>query len=108
MYTEYDSDREMVTVLLKTHDRVSVYRVVADVIPDTDVMVIQAEQHADQLDHEPEQLVRLVEALGEKVIGEGKPETEGDCFSRKPRNWKTPVNSQQHRSDALMQSGFAT
>jgi hypothetical protein len=62
----------MVTAFLQTHDRVSVYRVVAEVLPDTDVMVIQAEQQADQLDHEPEQLVQLAEALGEKVIEEAK------------------------------------
>lgn len=67
MVIEYDSDREMVTVLLKTHDRASVYRVIADVILDTDVIVIQAEHHTDPLDQEPEQLVWLVEALGEKV-----------------------------------------
>lgn len=70
MITEYDPDREMVTVLLETHDRVSVYRVVAVVLPHTDVIVIQAKQQADQLDHEPERLVQLVEALGEKVIEE--------------------------------------
>jgi len=67
MVREYDSDREMVTVLLKTHDRVSVYRLVADILPDTEVMVIQAKQQADQLDHEPEQLVQLIKVLGEKT-----------------------------------------
>lgn len=72
MVTEYDSDREMVTVLLKTDDRVSIYQVVADVIPDTDVMVIQTKQQVDQLDHETEHLELLVEAMGERVMEEAR------------------------------------
>ena len=35
-------------------------------------MVIQAKQQADQLDHKPDQPVRLIEALGEKVIEEAR------------------------------------